>query len=169
MNRSGKNDGSLMMESLVAISLVVVGLFGIFNLVYISLGADNLVIHKLQATYLAAEGIEVMKNILDASTLAAAGWPYPSPDSFYPSSDTTFDGLKDESEYKATYGNGEPFLMFYAPVGDFQYIDGTTTPFQRKVTVSVSGFQYVVSSTVSWSERGRDQSITLEDTFYEKN
>ncbi len=76
--KSGKDDavsdlvrGQSMVEMLVAISIVVVSLLGILALVNRALGVNRLVSEQYTGTYLAAEGIEIVKNLFDHSFLIA--------------------------------------------------------------------------------------------------
>ena len=56
--------GQILIESVVAMSLIVIGLLGILTLLSNSIAFNRNVANKLTATYL-AEGIEVMKSIAD--------------------------------------------------------------------------------------------------------
>ncbi len=56
-----------MIESLVAISITVIGLTGILTLLSRSLAITNDIEKRMVATYLATEGIEVVKNLLDTN------------------------------------------------------------------------------------------------------
>ena len=57
--------GYVLVESVVAMTIVVVGLLGIFSLLSQSLSLNRVVGDRYVGTYLAAEGIEVVKNIID--------------------------------------------------------------------------------------------------------
>ena len=59
------DDGNLMIESIVAITLIVIGILGIMSLLAKSANLSHYVSHSFEATYLAAEGIEMVKNTLD--------------------------------------------------------------------------------------------------------
>lgn len=158
-----KNSGSLMMESLVAMALVVVGLFGIFNLIYVSIGADSLAVHKLQATYLAAEGVEIIKNYIDLE-----GY-------------TNFVGTVASGTYQVAYEDngpiGGPQRVCQLPDGSFSQDPqwcgnpvnkAVKTVFQRSVTITYPNSSTTdVSSAVTWTEKGQNQSVILEDRFYE--
>ncbi len=163
-----------MIESMVAASLVVVGLLGLFNLIYNSTERDSLVIHQLQATYLAAEGIEVIKNISDADVANGNPWnsgPSNQPfDGCYVLSYDSTDGI-----LPATGGGVNLFFAtpsagggIFAPQADLNssYLSSSQTLFTRSVCVTVSGDAMTVNSTVNWSEHGTNQTIALSDIFY---
>ena len=59
--------GNLLIESIVAISVIVISFLGILSLLSRSLGINKDVSYKFIATYLAAEGIEITKSLIDKS------------------------------------------------------------------------------------------------------
>ncbi|MEK7554693.1 MAG: hypothetical protein AAB518_01765 [Patescibacteria group bacterium] len=61
--------GDSMIEMLVAISIVAVSLVGILSLVGRSFALNRLTTEQYVATYLAAEGMELVKNLFDHSYL----------------------------------------------------------------------------------------------------
>ncbi len=65
-----------MIEMIVAISIISVSLLGILILVNRALGVNRLIAEQYTATYLASEGIELVKNMFDHSfKVAAAALP----------------------------------------------------------------------------------------------
>src|SRR3989344_9094302 len=68
--------GQLIIEATVSTSIMVVGLLGIFVLVARSLNMYHTAAQEYVATNLAAEGIEVAKNILDANLINDRAWNY---------------------------------------------------------------------------------------------
>ncbi len=73
--------GSILIESIVGISLVTVGILGIITLLTHSSRLYNSAVNNLKATYLGAEGIEVVKNIMDTRYVnklpsISDGWYY---------------------------------------------------------------------------------------------
>ena len=71
MKKAVNNSGQSLVEMLVAISIVVVSLLGILVLVNRSLGYNKVASEYYTATYLAAEGIEIVKNFFDRSFLTS--------------------------------------------------------------------------------------------------
>ena|SRR3989344_2408976 len=63
------NSGQSLVEMLVALSIVVLVLLGILTLVNRSLGLSRVTSDNYTAAYLAAEGIELVKNLFDRSYL----------------------------------------------------------------------------------------------------
>ena len=81
--------GQSIVEALVALSLLVVALLGIETLLARSFLLDRVTTDQTKATYLASEGVEIMKSLLDhqiydavangvgglANDPDAGGWP----------------------------------------------------------------------------------------------
>ena len=67
---SQNRKGQTIIELIVAISIVVVSLLGIFALISRSLAINRLTSEQYAASYLAAEGIELVRNMFDHSFIA---------------------------------------------------------------------------------------------------
>ena len=166
---AGKS-GQVLVETMVALSMVVIGLLGLLSLLTYSIGLSKVVSDQYVAAYLAAEGIEVIKNIEDINV--ANGDPYNlglTPGSYQVDYNSTASTIKpfDSSAYLQFDVNNPTGVKryTYSPQG----INPASTPFQRKVDISLAsgGYELIVSSTVSWIERGGgSRSITVEDHFF---
>jgi type II secretory pathway pseudopilin PulG len=150
--------GSVMIESLIAMTLIVVGLLGLFNLMSNSISRNSQAVHKIQAVYLAGEGIEVVKNILDTN-YSTGNFNVKEGDNirlsfFSTTTDTQInfpDVFFDETEKKFYQSN----------------IVGEKTVFKRNITITSDIDKFFVISTVSWEEEnGKIFSVSLNDTFY---
>lgn len=156
-----ENRGSLIVESMVATTLVVVGILGIMSLLSRSSKLSHYASHSFQATYLAAEGIEVVKNILDTDIARGLLWG---------------ESIKGAS----------PFCVYYNTAGDLNsascpgaegiafdlsagFFLGPVTEglLRREVVITqLGGEAYGVASTVSWKEGDEEKLVKIEDTFY---
>ena len=58
--------GQTLVEALVALSILTTGFFGIVSLLTKSFQLNRTTMNDTQATYLAAEGIEIAKNLIDS-------------------------------------------------------------------------------------------------------
>lgn len=144
-----------MIESIVATSLVVIGILGIMSLLARSAHISHFTTHSLQATYLAAEGIEVVKNILDTDVAKGLAWgTHVTTGSYCVSYDT--------SALVSCSGQGD---LAYDPATGFYSATSSSSYFRRIVAITGSGNSFDVSSTVRWYEGGIEKSVTLEDTF----
>ncbi len=170
-----KNEnGSIMIESMIAIGLVTVGLVGIFGLVTRSTHLNKDVENRVVATYLAGEGIEVIKNLIDTNV-----------EKTYRSSLATWnEGLDGafEVEYdsklvtliKISSTSTNPLRLNKA-TGRYSYSGSVTTPYFRTVRVTggggsvitvESGSVITVESYVEWTADRKKNTVHLSDTFY---
>ena len=69
-----KSGGYLLVESMIGISIAVVGLLGILTLLSRSVGLSRVVGNQLTANYLAVEGVEISKNIIDTNVIQGNPW-----------------------------------------------------------------------------------------------
>lgn len=155
-------EGQLLIESIVAIGIAIVGLLGILNLLTRSLVLSRDVSQKFIATYLAVEGIELIKSFVDAdlasnrainNTLKTGSWE----------ADFSFDKPK---------GFQNLFLRFNADTGIYGYTDGVRTPYTRELVIQEilhegTVQELVVHSIVRWELQGEQYEISLEDHFFD--
>ncbi|TSA46389.1 hypothetical protein D4R51_00310 [bacterium] len=158
IRKTKEEKGSILIESIVGISLVVIGMVGIITLLTRSSVFYNSAVNKLKATYLAAEGIEIVKNIMDTkyvSAIAGNSWPAQHPaDGWYYIDNTTPSSFI-------------PLLNPPIPAAAaFVSVNSVTTIFRRIVNVQDNGNYLDVKSYVNWSETGSSKQVLLEDYFY---
>jgi hypothetical protein len=154
--------GQALVEVLVAISILTVGFLGIVTLLSRALALNRVVADNYVGTYLAAEGIEITKNIIDANIVSGKGW----------GSGLSEDqnGFEVDIDSSALRPYADRPLLFDDAVKEYGYTNGVATPFKRKVTLRLvnGGQQEVqVNTTVTWTTRGGGQSsVNLEDHFF---
>src|SRR3989338_1452758 len=163
-NRKGLpagRQGQLLVEAIIAISVMVIGLLGIFSLMSQSLGLYRIAYEEYVAANLAAEGVEVVKSLIDTNIITGGiPWNFilAAPGDFGLQYDTTIldRALADKN------------LLYDEATGIYNYTTGTATGFKRTVTITnVSVDEIQVNSTVAWKGRGGiDLSVTLEDHFF---
>lgn len=184
---TSSRSGQSIVEAIVAISILTVGFLGILGLLTKSFQLNREATDKTQATYLASENIEVVKNLIDhdvyegiASAGVVGGWGscFNFTGSFYIKADyqtvncdPSALGL-DLSAATTTY---LVYLNFNAGTGLYSYsytnVGGTGKPtiFKRstRITVDPSGNEIDVQSTVTWNSTAlTSDSVMLEDHFY---
>ena len=71
---NSKQRGQLLIEAMVAVSLMLVGLLGIFGVLSRSLGLSRVAADQFVAVNLASEGIEIAKNLLDSNIKQGLAW-----------------------------------------------------------------------------------------------
>lgn len=157
-----------MLELMITIFIMTVGLIGIFSLIQQTTSFVSMSSSKLTASYLAQEGIEVVRNIADTNllvpgTLWNKGLVLPDIDC----------NSGCEADYNnsalSLYGVGR-YLMMNG--GFYNYTSGTNTKFKRKINVTSAtdgdGWDYLkISVKVSWQEKGKPyQTVTAEERLY---
>ena len=132
---------------------------GILTLLGRSLGLNRVVADNYVSMYLASEGVEVVKNILDDNVIHGRGWNEGFADGAY---EVDF-----ASEALARIQSSPRTLSFDAG-NHYGYGAGIATSFRRVIGIRLVGSdQIVVISTVSWETRGGGAfDIALEDHFF---
>ncbi len=145
-----------MVESIIAINIVVIGLLGVLGLLSRSLALNRDVGQKLVGTYLASEGGEIVKGLIDANYVEGRA-----------SNDRLADG-----DYNASYDSdslaaaSEDYLRLYD--GIYGYTGGEATFFKRNIHIEdlSSGEEIKVVSTVKWETKKGLQRIDIENHFF---
>lgn len=165
-----QSGGFLLVEAMVSMSVLMVGVLGIFALMSQSIKLTRTINDQYVATYLAAEGIEVVKNIFDSNALTDPGaWNINGfdADACY-ELDYQTESLSSASSASCS-GSGAAQLLFDGT--SYGYEGGVESGFARTVQVSpvMDGAQIGVRvrSAVRWA--GGGQSIILEDAFYARH
>lgn len=154
-----KSGGYLLVESMIGISIAVVGLLGVLALLSRSVGLNRVVSNQLTANYLAAEGIEISKNIIDANTIQRNSWNQ---------------GFDMDGKFEADYSSislessQNRKLLFDELSNLYGYVNGNQSPFTRIISIHPIGSNEVkIDSTVSWTDRGSAKfQISIEDHFF---
>jgi len=153
----------MLVEALVSMGILVVAVFAIFSMLTRSTSLNRVISQQYVATYLAAEGLEVVSNIVDSNLLTCTA----------PWNDNATDGT-----YELTYGSnqlstrvsGPTSLLRVSPTnGFYQYQSGDPSLFRRAVTIkTIKGdVEMRVTSVVTWKGRGGvDSEVKLEDHFF---
>lgn len=159
--------GQTMIESLVAVSMVIVGILGIVSLLVSSEHQSASVTNRLTAAYLAAENIEVVKNILDTEYLQGSSFAsaFTPGDLYTLNYDSTSPQLMDAAQSNmSVYYNASSTTYVQPP----DPVDGDTlTVFKRYIYIAPSTNPAVldVQAVVIWDQNGVSQKFYLEDKF----
>lgn len=162
--------GQTIVEAIVAVSFLTVGYMGILALLNQSLAAASLVSEQNIATYLAAEGIEIVKNLSDANTLQGNAYS----DNFQVGSyEVHYTDVLNGQNPGTRIGNQNVLssnpLLFDETLG-YNYAVGNPTKFFRTIRIMPpappSDSMHVIS-LVTWQAKGGSQSsVTLEDFLF---
>ena len=159
---------------MVAISILTVGFLGITTLLTKSFQLNRIASDQTKATYLAAEGIEITKNLIDHDVFngiatGVGGWGtcFSFPNGYYQLDYTTTNcsliPFSLVSNPAAVYFDSATGLYSDSPVG----AGSTKTIFTRDVQVVNNGDEIDVYSTVYWNPTSLSaRRMTLEDHFY---
>jgi len=148
--------GFTLLEVILAIFVLTVAVSGAFALISQTFVLASLTQSRLIASYLAQEGIEIVKNTRDAN------WLMQRTDS-----DVLWnDGLNEgdwQIDYKGQsldYGSGN-FLNIDSE-GFYSYSPGRQTSFKRKISITnIDEKNIKVVVDVIWRERGRDYHVKV--------
>lgn len=163
MKKNKKNNqGQLIIESSIALSILIIGFLAIVTLLTRSLAANQNAVNRLIAAHLAEEGIEVVKNIIDTNIVKKT-------------IDSTIawnEGLP-AGEYEAAFDsnslspNLSRFLLLDKNSGFYNYSSGDQTTLKRTIEISnISSDEIRVIATVSWTTRALVSTISVEDHFF---
>ena len=140
-----KNKGFTLIEVMTAIFILTVGVGGAFSLIYQTLSAVYTVRSELTASFLAQEGVEIIKNLRDNAWLESRAA-------------TSTSWLANLSE-----AGGD---LKVDSSGFLNYSSGDQTNFMRNIVltnVSTSTVKVVV--TVDWETGGRDHSLEIVENI----
>ena len=162
MNFLKNTKGQAIVESIIALSVLTVGFLSLIALMSNAIGLSKVNSEYYVATYLAAEGIEVVKNIIDTNVIVKSpSWN---------------NGLAIDGTYEVEYNspsllpNQNRYLNFdFNPNNrTYNYSTGERTPFRRVIRIdNINSNHIKVKSTVFWTSRGGAQfQVDLENHFY---
>jgi Prokaryotic N-terminal methylation motif len=173
--------GQTLVEALIALSILTTGMIGITTLLTKSFQLNRTTSDDTQATYLAAEGIEVAKSLIDHDVYEqlsgdnAYGWGTcfglgPGEAGYYELAYDTIDDATTPCPARSLVPLSD--TLYFNPTTDlysYNSFGATPTDFIRnvKVTDSADGNELDVQSIVTWTNEGLSNTITLEDHFYD--
>lgn len=172
VNVKMKKGGFTLIELLAVIFVIIVGVVGIIALIQQTISFMALSSSKLIASYLAQEGMEIVRNIRDGNWLEEAeeGWK-----------EGLFQGDY-EADYNAQsltvcslpcdYDNNLRFLGI-SDSGFYNYDLGNLTKFKRKISIAppsggvgAINDPFKVSVSVVWMQFGKQYEVTAEEHLY---
>ncbi|KKU14569.1 hypothetical protein A3A20_00445 [Candidatus Wolfebacteria bacterium RIFCSPLOWO2_01_FULL_45_19] len=154
-----RNKGSILIEALVALSIIVVAFSAALSLLTSSFGLNRVISDQYTGTHLAAEGIEVVKNIIDGNILRCLPWNSGFANGVF---------IADYNDTALSASMGSEVLRFNPLIGVYSYDGGINTKFSRQIQINLSGSNRIqVRSTTNWTTRGGfTSSVRVEDYFY---
>lgn len=158
------NQGFTMIETLVAITILLVFIAGPLSYASRSLSAANYAKDQITAFYLAGEAIEYIRNMRDNNSLAGNSWLSGLSDCIGGS--CTIDA---PNHTVASCGGACSPLRYYSTTGFYGYSSlWAETPFTRTVSImSVSDHEIEASSTISWSSGLLTRNFTVRERIFD--
>ncbi|RMD62347.1 hypothetical protein D6833_07055, partial [Candidatus Parcubacteria bacterium] len=158
--------GQVIIELMVALSVAVIALASLLGLLAQSYSLSRTAEGSFTATYLASEGIEVVKNIIDAN-YQQCNTPWNS--GFAPGwYEVDYNSKTLENANFVAPGRE---LLFDPATKMYSYDAGNPTPehYYRRIDIDLVGdYAIQVKSTVTWKGRhGNTEQVVLEDQFYD--
>ena len=160
------NKGFTLIETLGAISILLIGIIGTYASIRRSLSSSNFSRSHLVASYLGQEGIAIVRNIRDTNWLQGRSYN---------------DGLAN-GDYEANYTNTSLNPLSCSPDctyadlrfpkldsnGSYGYNDsGTSTIFKRKISLENSSY-LEVTVTVYWKNEGEKvHQTSVQENLYD--
>ncbi len=173
--KARNRNGQSLVEAMIALSVLVTGFLGIMTLLSQSFFLSRTTSDRLIATYLASEGIELAKNLIDHDVYAGNGWGvcFAVPVGGSGDYEVDYATLTQGQNCPPAVYSGR-YLIFDQTAHLYGYNFASTstddlavTDFTRDIRVAVpaasQGNEIVVTSIVGWSN---GQNIILEDHFY---
>lgn len=150
--------GFTLLEVLIAMFFVTVGITGAFTLIQRTVVLSSGSLQKLQASYLAQEGLEIVRNIRDSNIVQRSKDQNVAWTSGLENCEAGCQADYNDQTLSPFAGN---FLLQNGSV--YSYDDGIPSPFQRKIMISSSGADALfVRSEVLWSDRGVERTVEAE-------
>ena len=159
--------GFTLLEVIVGIYIIVMSLTGSLALITYVLANTNASVSRVIAANLAQEGLEVMRNMRDLSEGAGGlpGWNYWFSCQCNPVAGNWRVQYNDTANLSS---NWDSYLLYDPATGLYQYQTGTATPFKRKINVQylASGVEAIVTSEVTWTEKGRSYLVKADSRLW---
>ena len=156
-----KNKSFTLIELMIAVFVIAVGTVGAFTVLQKVIVSTTLSSSRLTASYLAQEGIEIVRNIRDTNWIENKSW----------TQNIGGCGGGCEADYDDTalssWGGDGSFLEINSK-GFYSYDPGVETKFRRKIIVDeTSGEKLEVTVEVFWEERGKTHQVVVQENLYD--
>ena len=152
--------GFSLLEIMVSIFVLLVGILGVSNVVLSTILTHTLNKDRLVASYLAQEGVELVRNMRDTNWVISRNFG-----AGFPSSGWWEIDVKNQKLQRLS-GSGR-YLKIDPTSGMFQYDFGKETPFKRKIRFIRQGNQYIeVEVVVEWQRLRRNYSVQVSTYLY---
>ena len=154
-----------LLEVILAVTFLMVGVVSILGLVVAVLSTVTSARNNVIAAQLAQEGVEIVRSLRDSNWQAIIAWN----SGFIRTGSCPglscvwrVHWLSNSLQPPA----GNPPLLYDSSLG-YNYNSGAATIFSRAVTISeITADELQVIVEVTWSERGQNRSVKVEDRLF---
>ncbi|TSC56731.1 MAG: hypothetical protein G01um101418_609 [Parcubacteria group bacterium Gr01-1014_18] len=165
--------GQGMLESLIAISVITVGVLAVMAWVVSNVSASNSSALRIGAASLSWEGIEAVRELRDSAYLRGAAW-----DTDIAGADNTAILVFDEAGNNFSFDFGVNALDEAGAIlwrkgrlflqSSSQPVGSVATPYRRLIRIeNISANEKKVLSEVQWIDRGKPSSIISEERLFD--
>lgn len=172
-NKIKNQKGFSLLETLVAISILVVAITGSLTLASTSIGSASLSKNQIIAFNLAEEGMELVRSVRDSNSAAGRFWLEGLEPCVNPSG-CTIDAWSSAPAIEPCLTEACQFIKYDSDSGAYGYhISGQRvgdTIFSRKIQLSpVSDYEEKVEVSVEWRQARFDRpaKIILEERIFD--
>ncbi|MCH7597474.1 prepilin-type N-terminal cleavage/methylation domain-containing protein [Patescibacteria group bacterium] len=161
------NKGFTLLETLVAVAILMVAIVGALSLVSRGLSAAFVAKDQVTAFYLTVEAVEYIKNLRDSNILDNEDWLDEDIEECMEGDGCTIDMSRVPPKVKECDETCAP--LKYDPIDNFyNYKNGNDTTFVRtvKVTETVADVEAVIDVVVTWKTGGLDRSFTIRENMF---
>lgn len=168
-NLNRHNKGFTLVESIVAIFILLIAIVMPMAVVARALFTANYAQDQITATYLAQEGVELVRNVRDNNVLSGSAlWDQGSLSGCYTVSGCYVDAVHISNIVNVCSGVC-PYVQEDNSGGISWYGNDNSwsnTKYIRTVKLSkVSDYEIRVTATVVWATRGGDRTVLVEDVL----
>ena len=156
--------GFTLLEVIIAIFILTIGVGGAFALITRTVGSSSAISNQLIASYLAQEGIEIVRNIRDSNFLeihngSAISWEDGLTAGCVAGCYASYDSQS------LVAGVDQPLLLNAQNL--YHHTGTTQTPFKRTITITPDGADKLkVDVDVSWEERNKPFRVKAATELY---
>lgn len=163
-------EGFTLIELVISVFIIAVALSGAFTILQRVIVSTALSSSQLTASFLAQEGIEIVRNVRDKNWIEEHAWREgfdycaPSTDKFCEAD------YSDGSLDQFPIGTEARFLKIDNR-GFYNYDSGKNTKFKRKIYIdNLSGGPgdgFSVTVLVQWQDYGRDYKVSVQENLWD--
>lgn len=161
--------GFTLIESIVALAVVVTAMTGPFALASRSIFAAKFSKSKIITLHLAQEGVEIIRAFRENNLHAGQAWDAGLAGGTYRVDLECLASLctpAQAPQFQPCSGVC-PVLLFDGSTGIYSYTSGDPAPYTRTVTIDRGiADQMRITATVTWTESGIARSVSVSEVFY---